>query len=123
MREFHSPDECDWQSIVTTLNVRFGVSRELIRRVFRKCRDGEENPEKQKKGAGRKHRLDAENEGLIAGAAALNGSALPKMATEICNAVNKAAFPEKFESDYKVCRNTLMSTLKAHTDFDSVTIV
>jgi hypothetical protein len=123
VREFHSPDECDWQTIVTTLNERLGVSRKLIHRVFRKCRDGVENPEKQKKGAGRKHRLDADNEGLIAGAAALNGSASPKMATEICNAVNKAAFPELFETDYKVCRNTFMSMLKAHTDFDSVAIL
>jgi hypothetical protein len=25
VREFHSPDECDWQSIVTTLKARLGV--------------------------------------------------------------------------------------------------
>jgi hypothetical protein len=50
VREFHSPDECDWQSIVTTLQARLGVSRELIRRVFKKCRGGVANPEKQKRG-------------------------------------------------------------------------
>jgi hypothetical protein len=50
VREFHSPDECDWQSIVTTLKARLGVSRELIRRVFQKCRGNVANPEKQKKG-------------------------------------------------------------------------
>jgi hypothetical protein len=60
---------------------------------------------------------------LIAGAAALNGSASPKMVTEICNAVNKAAFPENFESSYKVCRNTFMSTLQAYTDFESIAIL
>ena len=26
VREFHSPDECEWQSIVTTLKARLGVS-------------------------------------------------------------------------------------------------
>jgi hypothetical protein len=81
------------------------------------------NPEKQKKGAGRKHRLDADNEGLIAGAAVLNGLASPMLATEICNAVNKASFAVNFESDYKVCRNTFMSTLKAYTDFESIAIL
>jgi hypothetical protein len=56
---------------------------------------------------------------LIAGAAALNGSTLPNMATEICNAVNiKLNFPNKFETDYFVCRNTFMSTLNAYTDFE-----
>jgi hypothetical protein len=57
VREFHSPDECDWQSIVTTLNERLGVSRKLIHRVFRKCRDGVENPEKQKNIRTRKNLL------------------------------------------------------------------
>jgi hypothetical protein len=50
VREFHSPDECDCQSIVTTLKARLGVSRQLIHRVFQKCRDGVANPEKQKRG-------------------------------------------------------------------------
>jgi hypothetical protein len=69
------------------------------------------------KGAGQKPRRDHDNPGLIAGAAALNGSTSSKMATEICNAVNKLKFPNKFEAEYNVCRNTFMSTLKAHTDF------
>lgn len=64
-------------------------------------------------------RLDRDNPGLIAGAAALNGSTSPKMATEICNAVNKLKFPDKFEAEYSVCRNTFMSTLNAYTDFES----
>jgi hypothetical protein len=65
MREFHSPDECDWQSIVMTLKARLGVSRKLIHQVFQKCGDGVSNPEKQKKGAGRNHQLARDNKGLI----------------------------------------------------------
>ena len=49
------------------------------------------------KGAGWKFKLDPDNPGLIAGASALNGSTSPKMATEICNAVNQLKFPEEFE--------------------------
>lgn len=58
-----------------------------IKRVLVKCRDGVANPEKQKEeGAGRKPKLARDTAGLIAGAAALNESASPKMATELCNA-------------------------------------
>ena len=49
------------------------------------------------KGAGWKCKLEPDNPGLIAGAAALNGSTSPKMATEICNAVNQLKFPEEME--------------------------
>jgi hypothetical protein len=49
---------------------------------------------------------------MIAGAAVLDVSGSPKMVTEICNVVNKAAFPGNFESQYKVCQNTFISTLK-----------
>jgi hypothetical protein len=87
------------------------------------CHDGKKNSEKQKKGAGRKHKLDCDNAGLIAGVAALNGSASPNMATEICNAVNQANFPNEYETDYKICRNTFMSTLEAYTDFESKAVL
>jgi hypothetical protein len=51
VREFKSLPECDWRgAIVTTLKGRLGVSRNSIRQVFLKCRDGVSNPEKQKKG-------------------------------------------------------------------------
>jgi hypothetical protein len=65
-------------------------------------------------------KLAEDNEGLIAGAAALNGSASPMMATEICNAASETTYPDK---DLKICRNTFMKTLKAYTDFESVAIL
>jgi hypothetical protein len=77
----------------------------------------------KRKGADHKHRLARNNEGLIAGAPALNGLVSPKMATDICNTVNKKAFPEEFEAKYKISRNTLMSTLKFYTDFETVSIL
>jgi hypothetical protein len=44
---------------------------------------------------------------------------LPNMTTEICNAVNKLNFPNKFETNYfAVCWNTFMSKLNAYTDFE-----
>jgi hypothetical protein len=71
-----------------------------IKQLFTACCNRETNPEKQMKGAGSKHKLDHNNAGLIAGAAALNGFTLPNMTTEICNAVNKLNFPNKFETNY-----------------------
>ena len=75
------------------------------------------------KGAGWKCKLEPDNPGLITGAAALNGSTSPKMATEICNAVNQIKFPEKVEEKYKICRNTFMNTLATYTDFESHAIL
>jgi hypothetical protein len=45
------------------------------------------------------------------------------MATEICNAVNQLKFPNEFETEYKICRNTFMSTLAAYMDFDSKVVL
>jgi hypothetical protein len=45
------------------------------------------------------------------------------MTMDICNAVNKKAFPEKFKAKYKISRNTLMLTLKFYTDFETVSIL
>jgi hypothetical protein len=78
-----------------------------------------DKPRKQKRGAGRKHKLSRDNDGHIAGVAALNGSASPYMATEICNAVNKTNFPNEYKASYRICHNTFMSTLRAYTDFES----
>ena len=117
-REFNQPDESNWPKIINQLSARFGTNYRSIKQVFTSCRNGQTNPEKQKKGAGRKHKLDRNNAGLIAGAATLNGSASPSMATEICNAVNELNFPNEFKNDYAVCRNTFMSTLEAYTDFE-----
>ena len=68
-------------------------------------------------------KLEPDNPGLIVGAAALNGSTSPKMATKICNAVNQLKFPEEFEKKYKICQNTFMTTLSACTDFESCAIL
>jgi hypothetical protein len=121
--EYGEPDEEDWSSMIPELSQRFGVSYRVVRNVFQACRDGKSRPEKQKKGAGRKLKLSRDNRGLIAAAAALNGSASPSMATEICNATNKLDFPDDFETQYRVCRNTLISTLKKHTDYDSKAVL
>jgi hypothetical protein len=119
IREFHSPDEEEWKKIVTNLQNRYGLSRKVIKRVFIMCRDGVANPEKQKVGAGRKAKLGHDNVGLIAGAAALNGSASPSMARDICNATNA----QDGHPELKVSKNTFMQTIKASTDCESVSIL
>ena len=120
IREFNSPPESDWKSVISLLHYRWGASRKVIKGVFKGCRDGDRNAVKKQKGGGCKHKLPEDNEGLIAGAAALNGSASPSMATEICNAVNKATYPDQ---DLKICHNTFMLMLCAYTDFEDVAIL
>jgi hypothetical protein len=56
-----------------------------MRRVFKSLQDGDVQATEQQAGTGRKQKLTADNEGLIAAAAALNGGTSPRMALEICN--------------------------------------
>ena len=115
MWKYESPAESEWKPIITELKSEIGVSRNSIKKVFKGCRDGRANPEKKQKGGGRKPKLAEDNAGLIAGVAALNGSASPRMATQICNAENP---PE-----LRVCRNTFMNTIKIYTDHEEVAIL
>ena len=68
---------------------------------------------KQKPGAGRKRKLDADNPGLKAAVMALNIGALPNMAVSVCNVTNAEA-----GLDVTVCRNTLIDTIKDYSDFE-----
>jgi hypothetical protein len=81
--------------------------------------DGDQNAEKQRKGAGRNHKLDKDNPGLIAATAALNNGTPPKLAVYICNAVNERKFPAEYTEKMKICCNTLMATLEALPDFQA----
>jgi hypothetical protein len=108
---FHEPDESDWSGMITSLSEETGMNKGSIKKVFQKCRSGDPNPELQAEGAGRHRKLQKDNPGLIAAALALNIGAPPKLATQICNDINKA-------SGIKVCRNTLIDTLKYFTNVD-----
>ena len=90
------------------------MSVQTMRRVFTKLRNGNHNAAKRQKGSGRKMKLSADNEGLVAAAAALNAGTPIPMAVEICNSRNAV--------ELKVCRNTLLSSLKKYTDHDIRTI-
>jgi hypothetical protein len=59
--EYREPDEDDWPPIITELSSRYGVTSKVVRRVFIACRNGKKNREKQKEGAGLKHKLDCDN--------------------------------------------------------------
>jgi len=117
--EYNEPDESEWGSIATNLNARWGIRRRTVKEVFQRLRDGNANATKQKTGAGRPRKLKSDNEGLIAAAAALNNGTPPSLAVYICNSVNKRTYPSEYEDNLKICRNTLMATLKASTDFQA----
>jgi hypothetical protein len=114
--EFNEPAEEEWASIITILQSRLGLWRKTMQSLFEKCRDRINNPEKVEEGRGIERKLDRKNEGLIAGAAALNNLVSPTMATYICNEVNRKKYPN--DHDKQVCRNTLLDTLKSYTDND-----
>ena len=101
--EFDEPDESEWPRIITELSKHFGLHLETIKKSFTVCHNGEGVKEKWMKGAGQKLKLVLDDPRLIAGAVALNGSTLPKKATDICNAVNQLKFPEEFEEKYSIC--------------------
>ena len=84
---------------------------ESIKEVFRKSRNGEVNPERQKQGAGRVAKLEVDNKGLLAAALAINVGASTQQATEICNMQNK-------DIGLTVSRNTLMKTIAEYTHVD-----
>jgi hypothetical protein len=109
---YDEPDESDWGRIAGDLSKETGMRRATIKEIFKKCRSGERNPEKQKKGAGRVVKLKPDNKGLAAAATAINLGASRTVATEICNTENA-------ELGISVSRNTLMATIKKYTDVDS----
>jgi hypothetical protein len=108
-------------NVVSILNARLGVSQNTIRRIFKRCHDGEPSPETVQAGRGRHRKLPRNNPGLIAGVAALNNLVPPVMASFICNAVNEKKFPG--DETKQVCRNTLIDTLKSYTDCDISTML
>ena len=112
-RRFEEPDEVEWAGHCAQLSKETGMNKQTIREVFRKCRDGVKEPEKQKEGAGRPRKLPSDNPGLVAAAIALNSGQSPNMATELCNRENESM-------GVRVCRNTLMATLEAATDVQCV---
>jgi hypothetical protein len=109
--EFEEPAENEWCSILTKVGHRLGngaIRRRTMRDIFKSLQNGKLTT-KRKAGSGRKMKLAANNEGLIAAAASLNGGTSPKVALEICNLKN----PGK-----PICLNTLKATLKGYTDSD-----
>ena len=110
-KRFNRPDEDDWPTFATTIAGETGMNSESVKCVWRRCRDGKEEPHKQEDGAGRSRKLPKDNKGLVAGAIALNNGASPNLATLICNEANK-------DSGVTICRNTFVDTLSAYTDVE-----
>jgi hypothetical protein len=108
IHEFDEPPTEEWLNIVSILNARLGVSQNTIRRIFKRCCDGEPSPETVQAGRGRHRKLARNNPGIKAGAAALNNLVPPVMASFICNAVNEKKFPGN--ETKQVCRNTRIGT-------------
>jgi len=106
---FKEPDESEWSRIAKLLSQEIGSKPDNIKDVFRKCRDGDANPELQRQGAGRPKKLDADNPGLKAAAIALNSGVPVSVAIELCNTQNK-------DGGITVCRNTVMNSLADYTD-------
>ena len=82
---FDEPDEAEWPGIARQLTIEVNCDPRTVTDVFKKCRDRDEKAVQRKEGAGRPRKLDIDNEGLIAGAIALNNGAPPEIATFICN--------------------------------------
>ena len=115
--EYKELDESEWPAIISNLHARWVIGRKTIKDIFKRMRDGDQNAKKQRKGAGCPCKLNKDNAGLIAAAAALNNGTPPKLAVYICNAINEKKHPKEYNK-LKIChKNTLMVTLESLTDF------
>ena len=115
MRFEASPEKSDWSEYANQLQNEIGMNKRSILNIFDKCLNGDRSPEKQKPGAGRRMKLEANNVGLRAGALALASGFPPKMATAICNAENKK-HTEPGKIAVTVVPNTFMRALRTYTD-------
>ena len=116
---FDEPAEGDWPECVATIQSEVGGTKETITRVctFRDAATGDPYCYERKAGTGAKRKLERDNPGLTAAALAMNVGVPPTLAVEICNSVNN-----NNNIDISVCRNTLISTLRAYTDVQSCRI-
>ena len=116
--EYKELDESEWPAIISNLHARWGIGRKTIKDIFKMMHDGDQNAKKQRKGAGCPRKLNKDNAGLIAAAAALNNVTPPKLAVYICNAINEKKHPKEYNK-LKICCSTLMATLESLTDFQA----
>jgi hypothetical protein len=86
---YNESAESNWASIANDHHARWGIHKKTVTNVFKRMRDGDQNAEKQRQGAGQNRKLNKDNPGVIAAAAALNNGTPPKLAVYICNAVNE----------------------------------
>jgi hypothetical protein len=108
-KRFKEPDESEWPQIAQKLCSEVGLNTNSIKDVFKKCRDGDPHPERQREGAGHPRKLAPKNAGLKAATIALGAGVPPSLATKICNDQNKA-------TGITVSRNTVINTLKKDTN-------
>jgi hypothetical protein len=111
VQRYNMPDESEWGSISKILAKEVSVCVRTVTAVFERERSGHKESWKQAQGKGRHRKLQADNNGLLAGALALNTGVSPEMATTICNETNN--------DNPKVCRKTFLETLSDYTDLDS----
>jgi hypothetical protein len=96
----------------------------VVHRMLRRAQNDADAIIKRKPGSGRASKLTQENEGLTAAALALNCGTTPRLAADICNAVNKKKMGDEFiDGVHTISRNTLIRTLRKYTDVYSHAIL
>jgi len=88
------------------------MNTRTIRGIVKDCRDGTEgDPSRNRPGAGRPRKLEADNRGLVAAAMALNTGHSLRMATTLCNVKDE-------EAGITVSKDTVLRSLEAYTSVD-----
>lgn len=121
--EFNCPPKEEWKEeggIIPYLYHRYSIHRDVTERVLNLVSEGKEIT--RKGGSGRKHKLDADNEGLCMAIMAINLGMSPAMATCICNTTNRDSHKDmpadEFKKRFQICRNTLMSNIRKYADVE-----
>ena len=121
--EFNCPAKEEWREdggIIPYLRDRYGIDPRVTSAALEMISEGKEPA--RKKGSGRRHKLNDDNEGLTDAIMAINCGMSPAMATCICNTKNRMNNPTMsdadFKSEHQVCRNTLMSNIYYYADVE-----
>lgn len=111
---YKEPQEDDWYPHVAELAKELKCDKRTVSGVWETLVDtcSVEAAASALERSGRPSKLPPDNPGLVAAAAAINIGVSPQQATYVCNAINE----QRMEKPTTICKNTLVATLKRHTN-------
>lgn len=110
---FKEPTENEWGPCIQEMTKELKCDKRTVARVWESLVDTQdvESAVEASYRCGRPGKIQRNNPGLVAAAAALNLGVSPQQATIVCNAINE----RRMDKAVTICKNTLLATLNRHT--------